>query len=609
MAIPEERKERALAIYNNIRDFYDSKMAEMRSHWHDYYRNYRGILTREKYKGAANTFIMETHNAVETLASRIRRLVLSVEPPFDVESSSPDPSGTVKQQERARIVKEKLACQWRNAHIAKHVDMAIRTMEIYGTCIMKYFWQVKNKTIIVNGEEKTVQEYDDVAFETKDPFNIYLIGQGETAGELEGIMERIETTVEELKKNERKSIGKGKDKKTIGVYENLDDVGNVTLGENVDANRRSLTKYRMRVSPDEIDREEKSVEMFELWIDFDYEGDGKKVPCVIAIANGVVIRVQKNPFWHQRKPYVICPFIPLKDEPWGIGLCELTYYDQAIMNDLYNQMLDDATFTLHNMWTRKIGCPTLKSQLRAAPNRVFEVRNKDDITPLPTAGGAIMQTAIAAQRVVRDNINNTTGNQPILQGQPLRSRTTATEVQGQERHGLAKIVDIADRFSERIIQPLVEATFELDRQFMDNPGLVRIDTPKGQVFRKMLFEDLDFDYQFRVIGAMDVENKMVKMQQLIGFLNILRGFPPQAMGKPVMFTLKEIMQSMGFKNVDEIITPQIEQVFLQMVGAEQQGGAQRAGQLGDRAGGAGPLAQPAMMPGNLGGAVNTERFS
>jgi len=590
----EDQKVRGKQIIENIRDRFNSEMAYMRTDWQRYEKNYRGVLRKDRYKGSANLFVQETHNAVETIVSRIKRLILSIIPPFNVRYEGPVPGNQREASKiRADVIKAKFEKQWRNAGVEKTLEMFIRKTGLYGTGIMKYFWDYQRKTVIRNGKEESVTIYDDVMFENKDPFNMFLIGQGQTADELEMIMERSETTMEELKKHEKGKIESGPDKgKPKGYYQNLDEVPAKALGDAVPNSDKSYQKYDLRYSPEQLDSSTIPVELYELWLDFDLEGKGKKIPCVITMANGVVIRVSRNPYHHQKKPYIICPYIPVPNTPWGIGICELIKNDQAQINTVMNQMVDDGTFTLHNMWLRNIGCPTLKSHLKAAPMKVFDVRNENDIIPLRTAGGQIMATGIQLFRLIRDNIMNTTGAQAIMQGAPARARTTATEVAGMERHGMNRVVDIADRMSELVIKPMVEATYDLDKQFLGRAEQIPIKEGKEVIFRDLLLSDLDYDYKFEIITAMDTENKMIKQQQFISFLNIIRGFPPQAMASLTFALLRRIWESFGFKDSDEVITPQDEQMMKQLIGAPNIGPAggvsPHLGQVGERAGGAGP---------------------
>ena len=60
------------------------------------------------------------------------------------------------------------------------------------------------------------------------------------------------------------------------------------------------------------------------------------------------VRFQENPYWHGERPFLLCPYIPVDDELYGIGLIEPITEKWNELNTTIRQVVDNKTLQLLN---------------------------------------------------------------------------------------------------------------------------------------------------------------------------------------------------------------------------------------------------------------------
>ena len=84
----------------------------------------------------------------------------------------------------------------------------------------------------------------------------------------------------------------------------------------------------------------KKVTMYEYWGYWDINDDGTLHPIVASWINGILIRLEDNPFPHKKIPYVFGAFTPIDNEIWGESNADLIRDDQNGATNIIRAMQD-----------------------------------------------------------------------------------------------------------------------------------------------------------------------------------------------------------------------------------------------------------------------------
>jgi hypothetical protein len=132
--------------------------------------------------------------------------------------------------------------------------------------------------------------------------------------------------------------------------------------------------------------------------------------------------------------------------------------------------------------------------------------------------------AIKAQIMESMEVNET------MLGKAPAGRKNAQAVAAQSSEALATIGDVVKRFEFGIMNKIMEWFYDLDLQFRDEELAVLIDGEHGvqSIIEKIPPQQVGHRYWFKWLGAdkaMGAQNN----QQLISWMNVLRGLPPNVL--------------------------------------------------------------------------------
>jgi len=84
----------------------------------------------------------------------------------------------------------------------------------------------------------------------------------------------------------------------------------------------------------------KRVVAYEYWGLYDIHGTGEMVPIVATWVEGVLVRMEENPFPDGKPPFVVVPYMPLKRQVMGESDAELLEDNQMILGAVSRGMID-----------------------------------------------------------------------------------------------------------------------------------------------------------------------------------------------------------------------------------------------------------------------------
>lgn len=560
--LEEKAKEFVLKAYTKFSD--RSGLEEKWARWDKLYNN---ITTEQFYKGAANLFPPETRRACKTLINFADEVLFNADPPFKIK-------GVGGESDNKKGEVHTIVLNWQRKKIAlrRKLRKLLESLIKYGFVWVKIPWKLKEKYVIADlAERERLKEkikggdigkikkklktlYDNMDFQVKNPRLLYW-DYYKPWDEQEIIIERNTANWEHLKILEMAGIYHGVDRLKEGEAEKKGK----EESESVSGDWSHIMDLTGLSSGYKIDR--RTYELLESWCNFDLDGDDMNEESVISLANRKhIIRLDPNPFDIQEKPYLWVCWDAIEGTSLGMGVPQLAEKDQIALNDFTNQIMDNITEILNCMKIVDDLAEIPDTQLKSRADGIIKSKTGVEavkfLRPPDTTGSGLKAVVMS-----KDNIRQGSGATVSLQGLPARYDTTATEYTRQgnasARDVFAKLREIEDG----IIVPFLQKGYSYNLQFMTREKFIKIvgksaaeeflgasDNQSPKELKEALRADLDFV----ALGVTQLENKVVKGQQLINFLNITIGLPPGIVDLPKL--VDKIWKYVG--DGDEVILPQ-----------------------------------------------------
>ena len=547
----QELFERASKLVTKEMDERSIFHTELLTKLEKWWKHYNGQQAETSYKeGLSKAFPMETFTHIETWVPRLVDLITLVYPFFGVKYRS----GGQSDPAICSNVKKLLLYDIERGDVITNFEEAMRSLTVEGSLVVKVPYDMTEENFIkmersyttqsvptgkMDGygmpvmqnvdipkieEKEIIRNFDGTKFLPRDLKYTYL--DNSKRFEDQSVIEECEITWEEF------TNGTEGDTPT---YKNYDKVKEVIYDKALEEDRNRGIKFKI-------------LERWGLFIlDKDAVGvNGKRVyeegnepypvECVIATLkeyDRVTIRVEVNPFWHRRKPYLFVPFIRTKDKGsyqlYGVGVAEILFSDQVELADTHRQVIDNKSMLLWGELLVNRGAAIKKQHLkeRKIGKIIFHSAPTPEAAigriPYPdfTATGTNMESVIRRDMIAASNA--------ILPLQGMKEgggREPATSSERRVREASRRIGLILGRIEECILLPFLEMCYSLDLQYKRD---IKINDILGGMAKdeKLQYTKIDVvgDIEFELYGSIRMDNDMVKRKEAENRLAILMNDP------------------------------------------------------------------------------------
>ncbi|MBU9373417.1 hypothetical protein KTE28_03600 [Burkholderia multivorans] len=254
-------------------------------------------------------------------------------------------------------------------------------------------------------------------------------------------------------------------------------------------------------------------------------GNGKE-PCFVYFAGqDVILGIIRNPFWSGKRPIISAPIERITGSFFGISKIEPVKFLQWNLNDFWNMGQDSAQYSLLPItMVDPMSNPNYQSMVVGLAAVWLTDPSKTKFANFPT----IYKDAIPLCENLKQQINESMDVNDAMLGKMPAGRKNQAQMAAMAQQQESNIIDNAKRYEEVILNPLLEWMFELDRQFRTEELTVEVLGELGaranlQVIPPQAFGER---YFFRWCGTSYQQN-LQRMQQMIAWMNVLRGIPPQ----------------------------------------------------------------------------------
>ena len=278
---------------------------------------------------------------------------LTLKPGFEVRVLE-DTLGDQELQLKAEKAQKKLEHDYENPLLDESIRdklfAPLLDAVVTGTGMAKVCWKVDKQTKYqrlpskdgvtdLTKEKKTTKTVSYNDLEPVNIFNVFVSPSATNLYESPWVIIKEFKTISELKAvNEAQGLE---------IYKNLDKLDGSTSYDD-DFNSFNYSRNRLMNQQDLVDKTIKMVKLFEC-----YEGDTIYTYAEAAESDTeqswVLLREQKNPYWHGKYPLVAFYVKRRPFQFWGEGLFETTYRLQAAYNDVFNHYMDQWNLSENSM--------------------------------------------------------------------------------------------------------------------------------------------------------------------------------------------------------------------------------------------------------------------
>ena len=615
---------------NIIEEFAKTNLASGKQKWQDYHIQvdranelYNGTLkTNRLYQGVANVFLRKTFDIIQTIMIKI--LKFTGRDWFDIIK----PKGV-----DARIVdgyKQAINDQIRENNFYTEYQKIVMSGLKYRMGIAKVYWKEREFKEIelvdmpkideqtglpmvdpatqgpVLGEkveQPVVRRVGSPCWRNLDVRNVYLIGNTTNFYDLDGIIEVIPNVDWDTIYGLRMRTEDGENGAQIerGIYFNLDiAVQRQIMDNKIDnlADKQKGNKGPAIGQADKTRRTENTKHTLqEFWCNYDFDGDGKRELGVITLLDGeLLIRAQELPACYDWFPYVYFPCLTRDDSIMGTSICDLTEDLNLELNAKRNQMLDDITYALNNMWLRRKGSNITDRSLIQRPNGIIDVNDvTNDLKQLPH-NPSLLQAGILADQMIKGDLESNTGKASF----PSRPNVLATEISRGAQVEDERTIPIIQNIEQHLLYPFIKIAHKLNSAFIETT-LVKVAQGKDTQEVIIKQEDTMYPYDFKIKILSEIDNKITKVQQLQNFIQMmaqhLAPLLPPNIGMPFLLPMmvnimKRIYILMGNEDAAEVFPTELDQKIQSYIQMQEQQAKMQA-----------QMPQGPPMPGKPGGGL------
>ncbi len=513
----------------------------------------------QMYAGRSNLIIPEMHNQVE---SSVGQFMTGLFPNDEYIGCIPSKNTNT---EEAQDIKDAVFHELDHKNnLPSLMERFQRQKVLYGSAFLKPVFEKTMKSVVVKSDKgypevRQVPQYQGVKVHVMDTFHTYV--WPETAQYPEEALVVFDESFIPKRLLEASKI-----------YKNLSQVTEVQP-EYQDFGWVDTVRLTMNNLSTATNQRKNAVVVTECWTDFDIV-KGEFVPCVITLANySTVIRVQRNPFWHQSKPYLQGRYIKgPANEAYGHSLPERLRSLQYMITDIGNQTMDSLTYSLNPIALIDPGFAGDVNSFKMQPGaRWFASPQGVEFKTFPDISGVGFQGMQQVRQMIQQFSDLTPQVAPQLSGKP-RSATQALAVQNEMSANLRNMT-MADEFD--VMSPLCAMTHMLLKQFQTEEYQIIIQGPeKGQWITKQVNpEVLQKDALFTWRGSEVSQKSAVRNQQLIAAFNLAMQVNQMMPGEIDLPELYKVVMNEAFDLKDlnvftkdkekKTIDPEIENLSLQ----------------------------------------------
>ena len=459
-------KERKLVewVYSKFKQAYVAK-APLMDKWKEYMSAYKGTYFQNKnlpdYK--SNEISNHVFSTIET----IRPIMTDNNPKFLAVPSTP------QGMEFSADVQTALDYEWDREKMPLKLPAQLIPMLVYGNAVWFVQWDGKDG------------EYGNISIKPVDPFNIFPDPLAESIDNSEFLVYATYRNANQIKQQfpEKASAIEGS---RITMSELVAERDN---NDTQDANQVLILEMWCRD-----------------WVTMDETVEGKKqlkypkgrvITCLPEL--GILLSDKKNPYKDGKFPFVLMKNYDIPFEFWGVGEVEQIMSPQHYVNELTNQIIDNAKNTANMQWIIDKNSGIGQGKLTNRPGLVIRKTPGSEVRrDTPPAMPNYVREQI---EVLKKDIQDISGVFDSLKGEQQGSVTAASAILALQEASQARI-RLKIKLMEASLSELAQIVYSRMQQFWKLDRWVRVTDVEGNpLFKQIGTEVLSNDFDLKVMAG------------------------------------------------------------------------------------------------------------
>ena len=288
------------------------------------------------------------------------------------------------------------------------------------------------------------------------------------------------------------------------------------------------------------------------------ETKGTPVPVKVVLVNGIPVEATRNPFWHQKPPYVMHALNQRPASAYGVGLGRMGLELQTLINDTANQTQDNVTYGLNPMLIVNPNQLVGNANVVIKPGGVINTLEPQNGVKWDRPPVEQMQYGNQQLNTLVSFMNDLLGTPPILQGTGSKgSGKTATGSQILQNNVKSDMQDVIEDVELAVLIPTMEMAYMLGQQYEKDERWIAI---AGQPPIRFTREAFLGQFKFRWLASSQTANQQVRAQQAMMFMQMLPGVLPLLQQQGKMVNPEPLMKLIystliGGRDFDKIVIP------------------------------------------------------
>ena len=542
--IPTEKEKKLVEwVYSKFKQAYVAK-APLMDKWKEYMSAYKG--TYFKNQNLPDYKSNEISNLVFSTIETIRPIMTDNNPKFLAVPNTPT------GMEFTSDVQTALDYEWDREKMALKLPAQLIPMLVYGSAVWFVQWDGKDG------------EYGNISIKPVDPFNIFPDPLAESIDNSEFLVYATYRNANQIKQQfpEKASAIEG---------------SRITMSELVSERDNNDTQ------------DSNQVLILEMWcrdwttMDEDVEGKkqlkypkGRVITCLPEL--GILLSDKKNPYKDGRFPFVLMKNYDIPFEFWGVGEVEQIMSPQHYVNELTNQIIDNAKNTANMQWIIDKNSGIGQGKLTNRPGLVIRKTPGSEVRrDTPPAMPSYVREQI---EVLKKDMQDISGVFDTLKGAQQGSVTAASAILALQEASQARI-RLKIKLMEASLSELAQIVYSRMQQFWKLDRWVRVTDVEGNpLFKQIGTQVLSNDFDLKVMAGSTMpvnRNAMLDLMIRLAQTNGEDGLP--LVDRKAVLEFLPTGDKKAITDRFEEIKAQQEQSQQQQLQQEQQMAQQQKGEL------------------------------
>lgn len=286
----------------------------------------------------------------------------------------------------------------------------------------------------------------------------------------------------------------------------------------------------------------------------DGEDPEEAVPVRLVVSGSLVMEVTRNPFYHQRPPYLVGRANVQPGLFYGYGFGRVSRSLQYLANDFVNQTNDCGVLAMNPIAVINPGA--IAGPLRPyAPGATWYLTDPQNGVQFIHPPVETMSAGLEMLKATTGMLQDFGGAPPIMQGQAAGGTArTATGGQMLQANAQMPLQDLVEDIENQVMVPLMRMAVKLGQQYC--PPQIMAEVAGEPVVINQ--SDLAVDATFRWLASSQTANSQQRAQQAVQMLQAVMPLMPLLMQlgyqvDPVPLLKKIYADALGYRGFAEFI--------------------------------------------------------